>query len=91
MKKSDIKKLKIQAHKLHPVVIIGSHGLTEAVHNEIETALKAHELIKIRVNATDKAERAEMIEAMCDRHEAVLVQTVGHVAVVYREKEDNDG
>jgi len=89
MNSSEIKKLKMQAHKLNPVVIIGGNGLTENVHKEIDTALKAHELIKIRVNALDKDERAEMVGEICDRHDAVLIQTIGHVVVMYREKEDN--
>lgn len=88
MKTPDIKKLKMQAHKLNPVVIIGGNGLTENVHNEIDAALKAHELIKIRVNALDKEERAEMVAEICDRHDAALVQTIGHVVVIYRERED---
>ena len=38
-----------QAHHLDPVVMIGSDGLTAAVRKEVESALDAHGLIKVRV------------------------------------------
>ena len=37
------------AHHLNPVVMIGSDGLTDGVKKEIDAALNAHGLIKIRV------------------------------------------
>ena len=42
-------KLKKLAQQLKPVVIIGQKGLTEAVINEVDIALKAHECIKIKI------------------------------------------
>jgi len=41
--------LRAKAHHLDPVVTIGHHGLTPAVLHEIDVALLAHELVKIRV------------------------------------------
>ena len=49
------RQLKALAHPRKPVVIIGDNGLTDAVMQEIEIALDHHELIKIRVNAEDRA------------------------------------
>ena len=45
---SERKALKAKAHKLDPVVQIGDKGLTEQVIAEIDRALQAHELIKVR-------------------------------------------
>ena len=42
------KALKAKAHKLDPVVHIGAKGLTDEVIAEIDRALHAHELIKVR-------------------------------------------
>ena len=42
--------LKARAHPLEPIVYVGHEGLTDAVLKEIERALTAHELIKVRVN-----------------------------------------
>ena len=38
-----------EAHHLDPVVMIGNDGLTPNVHKEIDAALIAHGLIKVRV------------------------------------------
>lgn len=79
-----IKHLRALAHNLKPVVIIGAAGLTESNLNEISLQLEAHELIKVRVNAEDREARALMIEAICDKTNAVHVQTIGHIGIFYR-------
>lgn len=83
------KELKANSHKLKPVVIIGSQGLTDNVQKEIATALEAHELIKIRINARDDEARQTMIQAILDEHDATLVNQIGHIAVIYRSKDNN--
>lgn len=80
------KTLKARAHPLHPVVLIGDKGLTEAVLREIEVNLKSHELIKIRVPSADREEREAMLGTICDRTDAQPVQHIGKVLVIYREK-----
>lgn len=79
--------LKRRAHSLNPIVIIGQHGLTDAVLSEINEALFVHELIKVRVNAADHDERDQMIEKMCNELHATLIQEIGHIAVLYRKAE----
>lgn len=81
------RQLLIKAQTIRPVIIIGALGLTEAVQKEITAALKAHELIKIKVNAESREERRLMIEAICEEQEADLIQAVGHVAVIYKERQ----
>jgi len=78
--------LKAQAHKLEPVVTIGAKGLSDAVIAEIDFALKAHELIKVRAAAMDRDERAEAFSAICERTGAEPVQHVGRVFVFYRKR-----
>jgi RNA-binding protein len=77
---------KAQAHKLEPVVTIGGKGLSDAVIKEIDFALKAHELLKIRAAAMDRHERAEAFLAICARTGAEPIQHVGKVFVIYRKK-----
>lgn len=86
MKKEDIIHLRKQAHKLNPVVIIGGNGLTDAVQNEIDVALEAHELIKIRMHTRDRDAVIEAAEAICEKQNATLVQQIGHTIVVYRKQ-----
>lgn len=83
------KALKQKAHSLNPVVITGSAGLTEGVHNEIDVALNAHELIKIRVNAEDRDQRKQMTTVICEHHKAELIQAIGHIIAIYRKKVEN--
>lgn len=79
-----LKSLATKAHKINPVVLIGSNGLTPQVHHEVDVALTAHELIKIRVNAETREERKAMIAEMAKKHKANIVQQIGHVLVLYR-------
>lgn len=80
------KALKARAHKLEPVVTIGGKGLTDAVIAEIDFALKAHELLKVRAGGMDRHERAAAFESICARTGAEPVQHVGKVFVIYRRK-----
>lgn len=86
--RSFLKNLATKAQQLNPVVMIGSKGLTEPVHQEIEAALLAHELIKIKVNAATREDRQAMIDQIIAKHDATMVQQIGHVVVIYRKKPD---
>lgn len=76
--------LRGKAHTLKPIIIIGNHGLTPAVQNEINNALEVHELLKIRVNALNREERQLMTEEICSVQQADLIQSIGHIIVIYR-------
>ena len=76
--------LRGRAHSLHPLVTVGQSGLTDAVIAEAARALTDHELIKVRVRATERAERDAMLAALGLRTGAALVTRVGHVAVLYK-------
>ena len=84
------KRLRAESHQLKPVVMIGQNGLTEAVQNEIEIAIDHHELIKIRIPATEKLAKKLMIDAICTRHNAETVQIIGNIAVIYRRNVKSD-
>ena len=73
-----------KAHHLHPFVSIGQHGLTPAVLHEIEIALAAHELIKIRVFNDERGEREALLARICDALDAAPVQHLGKILTVWR-------
>lgn len=77
--------LKARAHALEPVVRIGQAGLTDAVVQQIDRALEAHALIKVKVNDGEREARAALGEAISARTGAALVQRVGKVLVLWRE------
>jgi RNA-binding protein len=76
--------LRQRAHPLKPVVLLGQHGLSEAVLTEVERALDYHELIKVRLNAGDRDDRDAAVAAIAERTGAELVQRIGNVAVYFR-------
>lgn len=82
-------KLKARAHALEPVVHIGHGGATDAVIAEVERALAAHELIKVRAGSADRDARAALLAVICTRTDATSVQTVGKVLVLWRPKPDD--
>ena len=81
--------LRSLAHSLKPVVAIGNLGLTDAVINETNLVLETHELIKAKVNAETREEKAKFIESLAKQTDAEIVQTIGHIAVLYRPKKKN--
>jgi len=76
--------LKAKAHHLNPVVLLGAKGLTPAVVAETDVALTAHELIKVKLNAAEKAEKLATALSLCEQVQAELVQLIGRVVVLYR-------
>ena len=78
------KVLKARAHKLEPVVRIGARGLTDDVVAEIDRALKAHELIKVRAGELDRHARDSVYGSICEKTGALGVQQVGKVFVLFR-------
>jgi len=82
------KQLKARAHKLEPMVMIGTKGLTDEVVKEVDLALKAHELIKVRAAALEREQRADALKALCERTGAESVQAIGKVFVIYRKRDE---
>ena len=72
------------AHHIDPVVMIGGDGLTPAVQNEIDRALNAHGLIKVRVFGDDRAAREQMYQTLCDELQAAPIQHIGKLLVLWR-------
>lgn len=82
------KLLKARAHALHPVVTVGNERLSVPVLKEIETSLKAHDLIKIRVTGDDRDARLALLGEICNRTGAAPVQHIGKILVIYRESRE---
>jgi RNA-binding protein len=83
--------LKSRAHALEPVVHIGGAGLTDAVVAEVDRALTAHELIKVRIASDDREERVALGDALCTRSDATPVHRVGKILILWRPRADAGG
>jgi RNA-binding protein len=73
-----------EAHHLDPVVMIGNDGLTDNVRKEIDAALNAHGLIKIRVLGDDRVAREAMYQSLADELNAAPIQHIGKLLVLWR-------
>lgn len=73
-----------EAHHLHPVVMIGNDGLTDAVKKETDGALNAHGLIKIRVFSDDRTAREAMFQTLSEDLNAAPIQHIGKLLVLWR-------
>jgi RNA-binding protein len=76
--------LKGLAHNRQPVVMIGNNGLTPSVLKEIDLALSAHELIKIKAASDEADTRRAWLEEIAAATKAAPVQQIGKVLVIYR-------
>ncbi|MBU3737850.1 MAG: YhbY family RNA-binding protein [Rhodoferax sp.] len=74
------------AHHLAPVVMIGSDGLTAAVQREVDQALAAHGLIKVRVLSDDRQARDTMLQTLAESLDAAPIQHIGKLLVLWRPK-----
>lgn len=83
-----IKHLRTLAHPLNTILQTGDKGLTDAVQDEIAVALKAHELIKVKLNA-ERDERETMIAAIADRQHCEVVQYIGKTVVLFKRNSNN--
>jgi len=79
------KALRAAAHHLNPVASIGQHGLTPSVLKEIDGALKAHELIKVKLQGIEREVRDAMFSEICGALECAQVQHIGNILVLWRE------
>lgn len=80
----DIRRFRAIGHHLKPILIFGGNGLSESFLGELDSRLEDHELIKVRVNAETRDDRAAVVEALLKASRAELVQRIGNIALIYR-------
>ncbi|PIE62206.1 MAG: ribosome assembly RNA-binding protein YhbY [Desulfobacter postgatei] len=73
------------AHHLNPSAFVGVKGVTTALIQEMDKALNASELIKIKfIDHKEKALKAVLLEEITARLKCHVAGSIGHVAVLYR-------
>lgn len=83
LQKKQIRHLKAIAHSKKPVVTIGNKGTSDAVVQEIKTALEHHELIKVKLPQLAKTDKQEMVDHICDACDTDLVNVIGRIAILF--------
>lgn len=81
------KYLRTIGHGLKPIVTVAGKGLSEAVLAEILRAVGDHELIKIKLAVEDRELRSGIIDKICQQCDAVPVQTIGKIVLIYRKSD----
>lgn len=80
--------LKARAHALEPRAHVGGAGVTDPLVAEVDRALTAHELIKVKIASDDRDERVAMGDEIAARTDAAVVHRVGKVIVLWRAREE---
>jgi len=80
--------LKGLAHPLAPVVRVGKGRLKPSIVSETQRSLEAHELIKVRIESDDAAERREIAASLASETGSELAGTIGKLAILYRAREE---
>ncbi len=69
---------------------MGEAGPSPALLAELDAALAAHGLLKVRLPALERAARAALTDHLCRESGAERVQTLGRVAVLFRPREEGE-
>ena len=80
--------LKGLAHALSPIVRVGKGGVTPAVVAETRKSLDSHELIKVRIDVDEGAERRTLASRLASETDSHLAGTIGKIAILYRERDE---
>ena len=80
--------LKARAHALEPRVQVGGAGVTDRLVTEVDRALTAHELIKVKIATDDRAARVASGDELAERTGAAVVHRVGKVLILWRPRDE---
>lgn len=75
-------------HHLNPIVMIGRGELSESVLRSTDEALKAHELIKVRLQEGCELDRRVVAAELAEKNGAQVAQILGKTFLLYREAEE---
>ena len=81
--------LRGQANKMETILQIGKDGISENTINQVDDALTARELIKLRVLETSPQTAREAADEIAEAVGADVVQVIGSRFVLYKESKEN--
>jgi len=80
--------LRAEAHHLSALVHIGHHGLTDALRQTLDDALRTHELVKVALTKSTDVSVKDAARQLAEQLGADVVQTIGRTCTLYRENPD---
>lgn len=75
-------------HHLDHIVIVGREGLTDNLINSCLEAIRAHELIKIKLGQNCPVPKKEAAESLATQTGSHLIQLIGKTVILYRPNPD---
>ena len=79
--------LRALAHAQKPLVLVGHRGVTQALIENLDEQLQAHELVKVKVHDADGIEG--VARELGEATNAALVQWIGKILLYYRARTDD--
>ena len=70
---------------MRPLMRLGNKGLTEGFIKELRSSLEAHQLVKVRLDASAGPEARARVEELAEKAQAEVVDVVGAVGMLYLE------
>ena len=81
--------LRALGQQLTATLHVGHDGVSDAVVEQADAQLEAHELIKVRVGDNAPEDRHATAEALAQRTDAHLAQVIGRTALLYRRRRED--
>jgi RNA-binding protein len=76
--------LRAHAHHLPVTVHVGHQGLTDAVRQTLDDALRTKELVKVQFSRNADAKAKDVANDLARDMNADVVQTIGRTATLFR-------
>ena len=76
--------LRSECNRLKPTLHVGTDGITPAVVQALDEALRTRELVKVQLNKSADVTAKEAANQLAGRVRAEVIQTIGKTASLYR-------
>lgn len=76
--------LRAECNRLRPTVHVGTEGLSSALTDALDDALRTRELVKVQLNQAADMSAKDAARQLAGRVKAEVIQTIGKTATFYR-------
>ena len=89
IKNAQKKYLRKLGHQLKPIIFIGNSGLSGSVLTELSSTINHHELIKVKIKASNRIIRGQIVDKICKKTSTQLITQIGGIALIYKRNPEN--
>lgn len=76
--------IRSECNRLKPTVHVGTEGITPALVQALDEALRTRELVKVQLNKSAEVTAKAAANQLAGRVKAEVIQTIGKTASFYR-------